>query len=272
MDYCPGGQLYDLIVKNGKLAEPLAAFLFHQVASGVAHCHAFGVAHRDLKPENILLGKSNCVKVSDFGLCGLLSPDGGMRTFCGSPCYCAPECLNLVEYDGRLADVWSLGVILFAMVTGSHPWNITNTNVMITQIMNGTYTCPPHVSPKCRALIQGMLTKVPEERFTMDQVLRHPWIDCAQKCKYSFGEVLVRGLPVAQARSLEDLGAEARAIGIESPDGIVSPFQNGVSLPIFVKPKLDGQHTFARTGAQCIGSSRPGPVPGVRRGIGAKLA
>jgi serine/threonine protein kinase len=255
MDYCPGGQLYDFIVKNEKLAEPLAAYLFCQIATGVAHLHAFGVAHRDLKPENILIGRSNQVKVSDFGLCGLVSPDQGMRTFCGSPCYCASECLNLKEYDGRLSDVWSLGVILFAMVTGAHPWNVTNPTLMLTQIMRGTYTCPPHVSPKCRALIQGMLKPNPDARFTMEQVLTHPWIDCAKKCKYSFGEPPVKGLPPLQTRSLEDLSAEAAKMGVPSPDGIVSPFYNGKPNRL-AKTKSDTSGMLARTGVQCIRPTR----------------
>jgi serine/threonine protein kinase len=178
-----------------------------------------------LKPKTILLSRSNSVKVSDFSLCGTLALDRGMQTFCGSPCYCAPECIDLVEYEGPLADVWSVGVILFAMVTGAHPWYITNTTVMVTQIRRGPYTCPPHVLPKCRALIQGMVMSEPVERFTMEQVLMHLWLDCAQMCKYSFGEALVRGVPKRQIRPLDDLGAEAAAIGGAASDGIVTHFR-----------------------------------------------
>jgi serine/threonine protein kinase len=90
------------------------------------------------------------------GLCGFIAPHEMMQTFCGSPSYCAPECLSRLSYDGRLADIWWLGIILFAIVTGSHTWTITNTSLMLRQILKGNYTVPAHVSQKCRGLLQGM--------------------------------------------------------------------------------------------------------------------
>jgi serine/threonine protein kinase len=186
MDFCPGGDIFQYIVKNDKIAEPLAAYLFQQIASAINYCHQLGIAHRDLKPENVLIETFPQIKVSDFGLCGFIAPHEMMQTFCGSPCYCAPECLSRVSYDGRLADIWSIGIILFAMVTGSHPWTITNTSLMLRQILKGNYTVPAHVSPKCRELLQGMIKVDVPQRLTMAQVMAHPWMACAQKCKYAF--------------------------------------------------------------------------------------
>jgi serine/threonine protein kinase len=230
IDFCPGGELFQYIVKNDKVPEPLAAYLFHQIASAIAYCHSFGVAHRDLKPENVLIAKFPRLKVSDFGLCGFMNEHEMMRTFCGSPCYCAPECLCRQEYDGRRADVWSLGVILYAMVTGKHPWNITNTSIMLRQILKANYTFPPEVSPKCKDLIQGMMKLDITQRMTVEQILQHPWMTLAEKSKYGFQAGLSIGsmpTPVAPSRSLAQLTADSARENPKNEDGIVSPFIPG---------------------------------------------
>jgi serine/threonine protein kinase len=97
LDFCPGGELFQYIVKNDKIQEPLAAYLFEQIASAIAYCHSLGIAHRDLKPENVLIARFPKIKVSDFGLCGFISAQDMMPTFIGSPCYCAPECLSRIQ-------------------------------------------------------------------------------------------------------------------------------------------------------------------------------
>ena len=125
------GELFDYIVDHDKLDEPTAAIVFQQIVDAIAYCHSFGVAHRDLKPENVLIIKFPHVKIADFGLCGYISAQQMMKTFCGSPCYCSPECLSKLDYDGRKSDIWSLGVLLYTMVTGQIPWNIMNTKMII---------------------------------------------------------------------------------------------------------------------------------------------
>lgn len=230
IDYCPGGELFDYIVKNDKLPEPTAALLFQQIASAIAYCHSYGVAHRDLKPENVLISKFPIVKVSDFGLCGFISDQQMMKTFCGSPCYCSPECLCRVQYDGRLSEVWSLGVILYAMVTGEHPWNITNTSIMLRQILKGSYTVPNFVSPKCKELIQGMMKVDPHQRMTMEQVLQHPWLKAAQKAKITLTQnikVETPVLPPLQSVTIEQISEASAKSSTRSNHGIFSPFQDG---------------------------------------------
>lgn len=176
MDLCAGGELHTYLCKNGRIDEPTAALIFRQFAAGVAYCHSFGVAHRDLKPENILFDVFPRVKVSDFGLCGYITGEIKMQTFCGSPCYCSPECLCRIPYDGRSADVWSLGVILYVMVTGQNPWNISNTSLMLHQILRGSYHLPDFLSQSLTNLISNMLKVNPSERFTMQDVLAHSWL------------------------------------------------------------------------------------------------
>lgn len=120
MEHCETGELFELIVKQGKLSEEYAAFLFHQIVEALVYLHELSIAHRDVKPENILLDTKNQIKLIDFGLSNL-SVDGKMfLTPCGSPCYAPPEMIKKLPYDGRISDIWSLGITLFAMVTGRH--------------------------------------------------------------------------------------------------------------------------------------------------------
>lgn len=181
LDYCEGGSLYDLIRNGPRMREPQVATIFRQIVEAVSFCHARGVAHRDLKPQNVLITTLPNVKVSDFGLCGYIDDKMMMHSFCGSPCYSAPECLSHVEYDGRKADVWSLGVILYELVTGTHPWDVTNTAQMLQHIIQGSYEIPVFVSSACEDLIRAMLTVNPEERIPLHDILAHPWLKLASK-------------------------------------------------------------------------------------------
>lgn len=183
IDYCPGGELFDYIVKHDRLEEPVAALVFKQIVSAVNYCHSKGVAHRDLKPENVLIDRFPHIKVSDFGLCGFINTNEMMKTFCGSPAYCAPECLSKIQYDGRLSDVWSLGTILYAMVTGDNPWTVSNTTKMIQQILIGDYTVPDYLSEDCKNLITSMLIVNPSERISVQQILEHPWLLLSSEAK-----------------------------------------------------------------------------------------
>jgi serine/threonine protein kinase len=212
MDYCQGGELLSYISRNGLSAEPFAALVFGQIAAGIAHCHRSGVVHRDIKLENILFTQFPRIKITDFGLCGFITEGKLFTTFCGTACYAAPECLRRDEYDGRLSDVWSLGVLLFAMVVGEFPWDTENLGAMMKQIVTGDYALPDHVSLSCKNLIEGMLHVDPLTRFTMDQVMSHPWMALAQKSVFHFSKtVLLEGQgPVSPTRSLALLETDIR--------------------------------------------------------------
>jgi serine/threonine protein kinase len=228
IDLCSGGELFDYIVEHDRLDEPTAALIFHQIISAIAYCHSFGVAHRDLKPENVLIVDFPYVKVADFGLCGFISEQQLMRTFCGSPCYCAPECLCRIQYDGRKSDVWSLGVILFAMVIGEHPWNVTNTSIMLRQILKGAYTVPGYISPACKNLIQSMMKVNPVDRISIERLVEHPWLKLAESAptKPNFkAPPLV--IPPPQPTSIKDISEASARAAQKSDSGIFSPFQDG---------------------------------------------
>ena len=238
LDCCAGGELKNFIIKNDKLNEPTAALIFQQVCQAIAYCHQSGVAHRDLKPENILIDKFPCVKISDFGLCGYIKDDKLMDTFCGSPSYVAPECLFLKEYDGKKSDIWSLGVILYTMVTGNHPWNCTNQRVMFDQIKNANYPMPDFLSPECKDMISSMIRVNPDERATIEQILQKPWFKYAQKA-----QVLQRDglklrppqMPGAQEK-ISEVTTRARRSSMKSDlnkTGLFSPlFNNGKGISL----------------------------------------
>ncbi|OHS94655.1 AGC family protein kinase [Tritrichomonas foetus] len=229
MDLCSGGELFQFIVENQRLNEPIAALLFKQIAGAVAFCHSYGVAHRDLKPENILFTQFPIIKVTDFGLCGYISKERLMKTFCGSPCYCAPECLCRVQYDGRLSDIWSLGVILYAMVTGEHPWSVMNTSLMLRQIMKATYTIPDYVSAECRDLISSLLKVKPQDRLPMEKIINHPWIKFSEWSLVSLPSSLdtaLNTMRMEQPMTLEQISSSSSRSSHRSDHGIISPFDD----------------------------------------------
>ena len=179
MEFCSNGELFKFIVERGKLPEPEAKILVHQVLLALKYVHFLGVAHRDLKPENLLIDYTGHIKISDFGLSHFVDANGLVETPCGSPCYASPECLSGRPYNGKKSDMWSLGVIVFAMVTGQLPWTKRNQNQLFNQIRKGDYKIPEFLSPTCRDLIARMLTVDCEQRINDDEALEHPWFEGA---------------------------------------------------------------------------------------------
>lgn len=143
--------------------------------SGIEYVHKLGIVHRDLKPENLLLDKNKNIKIVDFGLSNLYKNDELLKTACGSPCYAAPEMIAGKKYVGLRVDIWSAGVILYAMVCGYLPFDDPDTQLLYKKIMSGDYSIPSHVSSECRHLIKTILNTDPEKRITIDQIRNHPW-------------------------------------------------------------------------------------------------
>lgn len=175
MEYAPGGELFDFIVTRNRVAESEACRLFLQILSGVEYLHSLRIAHRDLKPENLLLDRGQSIKIVDFGLSNTYEPEAQLKTACGSPCYAAPEMIAGKKYDGLKADIWSCGVILYALVCGYLPFEDANTTVLYKRIMQGEYKCPPFISESASDLITAVLNINPEKRFSIEQIRNHPW-------------------------------------------------------------------------------------------------
>ena len=181
-EYVGGGELFAHIVQRGRLEEAEAVKLFAQMVAAVDSCHRQHVIHRDLKPENVLLDAAGDIKVIDFGLGTILSyGDEVLTVACGSPHYAAPEMLLGGGYLGQRADMWSLGVCLYAMMCGCLPFDEPEMDVLYDRIIAGEYdfSPAPNLSHACKDLICGLLCSSPDQRLTARQVLNHKWMRTA---------------------------------------------------------------------------------------------
>ncbi|CAM6100921.1 unnamed protein product [Calypogeia fissa] len=175
MEYVKCGELFDYIVEKGRLMEDEARRFFQQIVSGVEYCHRNMVVHRDLKPENLLVDSKWNVKIADFGLSNIMRDGHFLKTSCGSPNYAAPEVISGKMYAGPEVDVWSCGVILYALLCGSLPFDDENIPNLFKKIKGGIYTLPSHLSPGARDLIPRMLLVDPMKRVTIPEIRQHPW-------------------------------------------------------------------------------------------------
>ncbi|XP_062455787.1 maternal embryonic leucine zipper kinase [Rhea pennata] len=178
LEYCPGGELFDYIVSKDHLSEEEARVFFRQIVSAIAYVHSQGYAHRDLKPENLLIDDGHNLKLTDFGLCA--KPKGGLdyhlNTCCGSPAYAAPELIQGKAYIGSEADIWSMGVLLYALLCGFLPFDDENVMAVYRKIMRGKYYVPKWLSPSSTLLLHQMLQVDPKKRITVKHLLSHPWL------------------------------------------------------------------------------------------------
>ena len=122
-EYAAKGDIFDYLVSHGRLAEPQARHFFVQILSAVKYCHSQGVVHRDLKAENLLLDSEGSIKLADFGFSNYFEEESLLSTFCGSPPYAAPELFEGKQYVGSKVDIWSLGVVLYVLVSGTLPFD-----------------------------------------------------------------------------------------------------------------------------------------------------
>ncbi|KAF8049773.1 hypothetical protein N665_2118s0003 [Sinapis alba] len=175
MEYVNSGELFDYIVEKGRLQEDEARNFFQQIISGVEYCHRNMVVHRDLKPENLLLDSKCNVKIADFGLSNIMRDGHFLKTSCGSPNYAAPEVISGKLYAGPEVDVWSCGVILYALLCGTLPFDDENIPNLFKKIKGGIYTLPSHLSGGARDLIPRMLVVDPMKRVTIPEIRQHHW-------------------------------------------------------------------------------------------------
>ncbi|KAI3520865.1 hypothetical protein L1887_10317 [Cichorium endivia] len=224
MEYVKSGELFDYIVEKGRLHEDEARNFFQQIISGVEYCHRNMVVHRDLKPENLLLDAKCNVKIADFGLSNIMRDGHFLKTSCGSPNYAAPEVISGKLYAGPEVDVWSCGVILYALLCGTLPFDDENIPNLFKKIKGGIYTLPSHLSPGARDLIPRLLVVDPMKRMTIPEIRAHPW----------FQAHLPRYLAVPPPDSMqqvkktdEDILNEVIKMGFDR-DGLVESLRNRV--------------------------------------------
>ncbi|XP_041365231.1 serine/threonine-protein kinase BRSK2-like [Gigantopelta aegis] len=205
LEHVSGGELFDYLVKKGRLTPKEARRFFRQIISALDFCHSHNICHRDLKPENLLLDDKNNIRVADFGMASLQVEGSMLETSCGSPHYACPEVIRGEKYDGRKADVWSCGVILYALLVGALPFDDDNLRQLLEKVKKGVFHIPHFVPPDCQNLLRGMIEVDPDKRLHLEDVMRHPWAIAE-----TYGQIELE-LPVTQVvqtsiiPSVEDL-------------------------------------------------------------------
>ncbi|XP_030216218.1 MAP/microtubule affinity-regulating kinase 4 isoform X1 [Gadus morhua] len=177
MEYASGGEVFDYLVSNGRMKEIEARAKFRQIVSAVHYCHQKYIVHRDLKAENLLLDADANIKIADFGFSNEFTLGNKLDTFCGSPPYAAPELFQGKKYDGPEVDVWSLGVILYTLVSGSLPFDGQNLKELRERVLRGKYRVPFYMSTDCEGILRRFLVLNPTKRCTLDQVMKDKWIN-----------------------------------------------------------------------------------------------
>merc|ERR1712137_39407 len=204
----------------GALKEDMALRIFQQIIEGLDYCHKHFVCHRDLKPENILLDAENNIKIADFGMSGIRSEDSLFETSCGSPHYASPEVVQGIPYDGEKADIWSCGVILYALVSGKLPFDNENIRVLLGKVKSGIYTMPAFLPNEIQDLISKMLVVDPKKRITIENIRNHPWYKSNTLSLQPTPSLQKSHFAVREEEVQEDIIDSLRAFGFGTPEEI----------------------------------------------------
>jgi serine/threonine protein kinase len=175
LEYVEGGELFEHLCEKGRLSTSEALGYFQQIITAMDYCHRFNIAHRDLKPENLLLDENMNIKVADFGMAAWQQTDSLLQTACGSPHYAAPELIRGEAYKGSAADIWSCGVILYALLAGRLPFDDEDLVTLLNKVKSGDYEIPDAIDPLAKDLIRRMLEKDVSKRITIPDIQVHPF-------------------------------------------------------------------------------------------------
>ena len=181
LDYCAGGELFFHLGKSGRFPDERAKFYAAQITLALEYVHSLDIIYRDLKPENVLLDNIGNVRLTDFGLSkqGVRDHSTGANSFCGTPEYIAPEVLLRLGH-GRAVDWWSLGALLFEMITGLPPFYSRNREIMFEKIMKADLVFPPGMSESAKDILSKLLVRDPIKRLgsgegDADELKQHPY-------------------------------------------------------------------------------------------------
>ena len=176
MEYCEGGELFNYIVKKKRLSEEESAFFYYQIINGLEYIHSLNMVHRDLKPENLLLTRDHILKIIDFGLSNYFYDKNKLlSTPCGSPCYASPEMVSGKKYNGFKIDIWSSGIVLYAMLCGFLPFEDKDNEILFKKIRKCKLEFPHHISLISKDLIKKILVTNPDKRISIKEIKRHPF-------------------------------------------------------------------------------------------------
>ncbi|XP_068456304.1 MAP/microtubule affinity-regulating kinase 4 isoform X1 [Clinocottus analis] len=259
MEYASGGEVFDYLVSHGRMKEVEARAKFRQIVSAVHYCHTKNIVHRDLKAENLLLDADANIKIADFGFSNEFTLGNKLDTFCGSPPYAAPELFQGKKYDGPEVDVWSLGVILYTLVSGSLPFDGQNLKELRERVLRGKYRVPFYMSTDCEGILRRFLVLNPTKRCTLDQVMKDKWINSG----YDADDLKPHIEPV------EDFSDAARIevmVGMgftseEIKDSLLNQKYNEVTATYLLLGRKGDEASEARTASSLsLARVRPSPI------------
>mmetsp|Transcript_92307 Transcript_92307/g.138177 ORF Transcript_92307/g.138177 Transcript_92307/m.138177 type:complete len:437 (+) Transcript_92307:45-1355(+) len=224
LDYCAGGELFFHLGKLGKFPEHRACFYAAEIILAISYVHTLDIIYRDLKPENVLLDAMGHIRLTDFGLSkeGISSSSSGANSFCGTPEYLAPEILNR-QGHGRAVDWWSLGALLYEMLTGLPPFYCQDRERLFEKIRRSDLNYPASLSANAKSLLRGLLTKNPDKRLgsgpnDADDIKRHPFFSSINWDRLMRGEVKPPWTPqIAGSHDTSQFDKEFTSMPIFSP-------------------------------------------------------
>ena len=227
LDYCAGGELFFHLGKLGTFPEDRARFYAAEIILAISYVHSLDIIYRDLKPENVLIDAAGHIRLTDFGLSkeGISNSAAGANSFCGTPEYLAPEILNR-QGHGRAVDWWSLGALLYEMLTGLPPFYTQDREILFEKIRNSELPYPPSLSPNAKGLLRGLLTKDPERRLgsgpgDAQDIQRHIFFSPVDWEKLMRGEIAPPWKPqIANSTDTSQFDQEFTSMPIFSPQSM----------------------------------------------------
>ncbi|XP_042185325.1 serine/threonine-protein kinase MARK2 isoform X6 [Oncorhynchus tshawytscha] len=269
MEYASGGEVFDYLVAHGRMKEKEARAKFRQIVSAVQYCHQKCIVHRDLKAENLLLDSDMNIKIADFGFSNEFVMGSKLDTFCGSPPYAAPELFQGKKYDGPEVDVWSLGVILYTLVSGSLPFDGQNLKELRERVLRGKYRIPFYMSTDCENLLKKFLILNPTKRGSLEQIMKDRWMNVGHEEEEL--KPYIEPMPDYKDPKRTEIMIQMGYSMEEVQDSLVNQKYNEVMatylLLDYTNHELDEGIIKPRPGNELSKSSAPSPPSKVQRSI-----
>nr|XP_004664451.3 sperm motility kinase Z-like [Jaculus jaculus] len=227
-------------ITKGGMEEEKVRTIFRQVVEAVRYCHDRGIAHRDIKPNNIMMDAAGKVTLIDFGMATTFRAGEKFTTYCGGFSYIPPEVFMHQPYDASKKDMWTLGVLLYHMITGTRPFEWTTTRKeQRRKIIRGKYEVPSHVSEEVRDLISHLLKVRPDQRSAANEVIKHPWLQRGQESPSKIGKTFHKRLDPAILVAMKSIGLNTRETCISIMEG---QFNSLMAVYLFLEHQACRKH------------------------------
>ena len=234
MEYANGKELFDYINLKKRLSEIESCKFFQQIISGIEYLSKCRIAHRDIKPENLLIDEKNTIKIVDFGLSNFYPSNNLLSTACGSPCYAAPEMIKGEKYNGLQVDIWSSGIVLYAMLVGYLPFEENNNDLLYKKICSGHFKIPFFLSDSAKDILHRVLTVDPTRRITIEKIKEHPWFNLINpKLNYTEG-LLVNEIVIPIDEELVEIMTKFEYDKVETRKNILMNKQNHITTTYYL--------------------------------------